>query len=465
MKFSLLKNIFSTLLLALLLIGCKVGTDPRIADPSDNASILHAYIKASTYSPNASKAFFTIDNVKDSIYNVDSLPYGTKVDSLFLGFRFASSLGYIINDTVPESNIFNDVVTSKAYDLTKPIKIKNLATDDKTFKVYTIEVRVHKVQTYLHVWDRLTPLASAIKTDNQKAVLLNDNFLYYLSDGATVSLFTSADAKNWENKPVNGLPTDANLQNILTYNNTLFLLYNGNTVYLSDNGETWTNSLISGDFDYDYMTLLFSFKDKLWAVAKSKTSNIVKIANSDDGINWIFSDERTFDDSFPVSDFATTAFEPHFGSKKVIVVGGISPSGKKLNSIWTAEDITQSLSLNWLNLYKSNSNLLPTSDVSVAHYGSKLLLFGGSTSTLPIDTTQIRQSINEGMNWILPDTTINRIPEDFIPRTNASLIHHVKDNSLFIIGGRSSLGPLTDVWKIKVNFYNFADYKENPYKY
>lgn len=466
MKLFNYRILFFTLFTLLLVTGCLKDTNNRVADISNDASILRAYIQSSTYSPNASKANFTIDHVNNTIYNKDSLPYGTQIDSLFIGFTFASSLGYVMNDTISESNYFNTAVTSKAYNFNDTVKIKNLATDGKSTKEYTMEIRVHQVETYLHVWSNLNASIASTATDNQKAILLRDKFYYYVGHPTSNSLFTSENAVSWaETTPV-GLPLNAGLKNMVVLGDTVaFLLHNGNEIYQSTDGVTWTQSVITGDANYNYVALLFPFKDKLWAIAQHKTNTTeVKVASSDDGITWIFPGNKVFTDNFPVRDFAVTTFTPTLERSKVVVAGGISPSGKRLNTIWSAENLRVD-TLNWLDLQNPKSNMLANSHASAAYYGSKLLLFGGSSNTLTIDTTQLRQSINQGLNWISPDTTINRLPADYIPRINASLINHAKDRSLYVIGGKSASGTLSDVWKIKVNFYSFADYNPLNSKY
>lgn len=469
MKYLHHNNLFLLSLIAFFATSCLKDSGTQLAQPSSDASVLHVAIQNSSYSPNASLAEFTIDNVSDSIYNLDSLPYGTKIDSLFLNFRFASSIGFIINDTVSESPGFYNTTqgsTTKHVDFTNPVKIKNLATDEETTKEYVIELRVHKVEPYKHVWSELNSNITAQTSDNQKAVQLNGKFFYYFGHADSNSLFTSLDAKNWQNDArLDGLPLNAKLRDMVVFNNVIYLLHNGVELYKSTNGVFWTKHNIVADTAYDYVSLLFGFKNNLWAVAKEKTSNNVRIANSADGINWTLSGNKIFNDNFPVSDFATTTFRPKLGREKTIVIGGYSPSGKRLNTIWSAENRAISDTLNWLDLQNANSKIDPVSNASVEYYGSKLLMLGGTTDTHTIDTTQLRQSINEGMNWVLPDSTTNVLPEKFTPRVNASLIMDAKDNSLYVIGGKSLTTPLADVWKIKVNFYSFKDYIENPYKY
>ncbi len=463
MKYFNHKILSLVLFAGMFLTGCLSNTNNQIADPSDNASVLYAYIPSNSDSPNASTASFTIDNVENRIYNVDSLPYGTKIDSLYIGFSFASSLGFVVNDSVSEAvNPYSPSgTTSKHVNFNDSVTIENVATDGQTKKKYQIELRVHKVQTYLHVWNKLNEGITATPSENQKAIFFNNKFFYYVGHSTANTLYTSSDAASWAETPSSGLPLNAELRNMVMLADALFLLHNGNEIYKSTDGTAWTMNTTSVDADYNLKTLLFPFKNKLWAVAQHKADNSVKIASSSDGINWIFPGKKTFYDNFPVIDFAVSAFKPAREGVKVVVIGGISPSGKRLNTIWSAEDILRD-SLNWTNLQVSNSNLPAISHAAVEYYGSKLLLFGGKTNTLLVDTTQLRQSKNHGLNWLQPDTTVN-MHADYTARYNASLI--TKDNTLYVIGGHSATAPLADVWKIRVNFYSFKDYLDDPYKY
>lgn len=461
------KSILPFLFLGFLIAGC-TSTPTQVSNPSDDATIKYLYIVANDSSPNASSASFTIENEGETglIYNVDSLPYGTRIDSLYLQITFGSSLGYIINDTISESNYLSTATTQNHIDFTKPVKIKNLATNGSTVKEYNIEVRVHKVETYLHTWTQLTSAITPTATENQKAVLLNDDqFLYYQNDGATNSLYTSADATNWQKQSApQGLPTNPKLRNLLIFKNKVYLLHNGNELYHSADGKTWEHNTINGDPDYNYTALLFGFKDRLWAVAQHKTNNGVRTAYSNDGINWTFGGKRTFYNNFPVSDFGATNFQPNIGPDKVIVIGGFSASGERLNTLWAAENIQGADSLKWLNLNNTGRNIVEVSHASVENYGNKLLLFSGlQADTIP--HIQLRHSINEGMQWVTPDTLVNRVPKEYIYRSGTSLVHDTKNRTLYVIGGKSAISPLSDVWKIKVNFYSFDDYDPLNSKY
>ena len=466
MKFFQYKNFLFFLGIVIFGVSCGI-TESQVANPSSDASVLTAYIQYNDSSPNASKAVFTINNVDSTIYNVDSLPYGTRLDSLYLGFTFASSLGYVMNDTVAESYYYGTAVTSKAYDLTNPAQIKNLASDGESTRQYTIEVRVHKVETYLHVWSELKKYVTNAPAENQKAVMLKNKFYYFHNYGTHYALYTSADAANWTQQAAPAtLPPDAELRNMLVYKDEILLLYNGNELYKSADGINWQKHTLTADPDYNYQSLMFQFKNKLWAVAQHKTNKSVRISSSSDGITWTLAEKRSFT-NFPVRDFSVTKFKPSLGREKVIVLGGVDASGKTLNTRWSAEDVLGVDTLYWVNLQHKTYKMDQVKQAATAYYGSKLLIIGGSKPTgLLVDAKeQLRQSIDEGLTFAVPDSTQNLMPDEYPLRTNASLIHDTANNTLYVIGGKTNTSTLADVWKIKVNFYNFKDYLENPAKY
>ncbi len=462
------------LILVVIISACK--TEPKLVNPSKDARVLGVSILRNDSSPNASLAVFTINQTDSLIFNQDSLPYGTRIDSLYVQFTFGSTNGFIINDTVPEapsvsihysSYASNSGMTSRHVDFTKPVKIKNFATDGKTSQSYTIELRVHKVETYLHTWTELQKNVATTASENQKAVLLNGKFYYFFDYGTKNSLYTSTDASNWVSaSAINGLPLGAKLRNILVFGDKMMLLHNGNEIYTSTNGTDWTKETLNADTDYNYQALLFTFKDKVWAAAQHKTDNTVRIVSSTDGVNWTFAEKRAFT-NFPVDNFAATRFKPAIGREKVIVIGGKDANGNILSTRWSAENIMGVDTLYWVNLQHKTYRLNPVQDAGIAYYGSKLLLLGGSPGYNEIGDTivQLRQSIDQGLTWIKPDTLQNRLPANYTFRTNASIIHDEKDKSMYIVGGKSKNGSLSDVWKVKVNFYNFIDYAEDPTKY
>lgn len=83
------------------------------------------------------------------------------------------------------------------------------------------------------------------------------------------------------------------------------------------------------------------------------------------------------------------------GLEKVLLVGGYNNNGEKLNTRWSSEDGE----VTWVNLQNSKSTFNAISGASLAYYGSKLLLIGGTdiNNNLVAADLQLRQSLDEGL--------------------------------------------------------------------
>ncbi len=448
-------TIKSLLLLFVVIASQSCETkQPQLLNTSNNASILNVVMIDTLEKPSIIPANFTIDNENNTITNLDSLAYGTKLDSVFLQIRFYSTLGYIVNDTTPED--YTRSYTQNAYNLTKPITIENLASDAKTKKKYTLKVNVHKVKTYQHTWTKLSDKIGDNVAKNQKAFILNDKFYFISQNGSSAELYTSQEGEKWEKKASPNLPANVNLSKILVHENVAYVI-NQNNLYKSTDAINWTKTPMNIDSDYDYKALVVYFKKQFWAIAQHKTNKRVKIANSKDGVNWVFVGKRTFGVDFPISDFTAITFKPNLGREKVLIVGGKNSENITLNTRWAAENILGSDSLNWANLSNTQSKFKQISNVGLAYYGSKLLLVGGrkNSGKLVQEEFQLLNSIDQGLTWTVPDENENKLPKEFKMRSNVSAI--VYKNSLYLIGGQDENKTLSDVWKVRVNFYDFKD--------
>ena len=122
------------------------------------------------------------------------------------------------------------------------------------------------------------------------------------------------------------------------------------------------------------------------------------------------------------------------------MLGGVDASGKTLNTRWSAEDVLGVDTLYWVNLQHKTYKMDQVKQAATAYYGSKLLIIGGSKPTgLLVDAKeQLRQSIDEGLTFAVPDSTQNLMPDEYPLRTNASLIHDTANNTLYVIGGKTN---------------------------
>jgi len=454
--------------LVVLLSSCLGTTDTT--DLSTNPSFSSLTFAANDSIPNIEDAEFTLEYdplVGDSvIVNLDSLPYNTRIDSVFPTFGFVSSSA--------QYQIFeNDSVAldgSDTIDFSEPVKIRNVAADKVKTKVYTVKVNVHQVEPELYVWNKVSENLDSRNIISQKAIILNDIINYYVSDGSTTYIYSSTDGNVWSSPTtVNGLPINPALGDMTQFNGKLYLTQNDNMIYSTSNGTDWAGKSIP---DYNFKSLLCTLKDSIYAVTESKTDQKYRFASSKDGLVWFIRNVDTIPENFPVSDFASLSFASRSGKSKAIVLGGKDRKGAILKSNWSTEGTVLNGRTYWVDLSAENKLLDSiTSGASLISYDSKLFLFGEGIN-IKGSKNHFRQSIDEGLTWQKPDSTYNYLPIGYETRSYQSTVvlkpltlngvqletrkkQIIESNHIFIIGGKTANLVKADVWTGKLNRKNF----------
>jgi len=434
-------------------------------------------------------AKFTLNADGKTIENLDSLPFNSRIDSVYPTFSFTSSARSFLHITIDQGFKFTkgkkdsvQITGKDTVDFLQPlISVSNFATDGKSYKSYTIKLNVHKVQPELYVWSKVRENLDSRNIISQKAIIFNDIINYYVSDGSTTYIYSSTDGNVWSSPTtVNGLPINPTLGDMTQFNGKLYLTQNNDMIYSTSTGTDWAVKSIP---DYYFKSLLFTFQDKLWAVVQSKSLSVNRFATSTDGVEWIIGEEIPA--SFPVSDFASLAFSSRTGKPKVIVLGGHLDNGELSNHCWSTEGLVLNGSIYWVDFnFDNNNHSLDTlaAGASVIAYDKKLLMFGLRKDN---SMSHFKQSIDEGLSWQTPDTLYNRLRQVVItkvsetkndtayvnyqpcnyqsvviykPRTYNAFDTKVQDlesNRIFIIGGKTATSVKTDVWTGKLNRKNF----------
>ena len=438
-----------------LLSSCLGKTDAVVL--SSDASFISLTFTANDSIPYLSTAVFTLED--STIVNLDSLPFNTRIDSVFPRFTFATTSGSILiypsgskKDTV--------VITGKdTIDFRQPVRLINYASDAKTpSKKYTIKVNVHKVNPESYVWSKVNGDLYPGNATNQKAIVLNENIFYYLNDGANNITYSSLNGYTWNTFPVNNLPANVSLRSMVQFNGKLFVTHGGDKIYTSVNGIDWSINNYVG-VDYSFKSLLFGLKDSIHAITQSKTDQKYHFASSKDGVSWKIQG-ATLDAKFPVSDFDALSFSSRTGKAKAIIIGGLDSNGALLNTRWSTEN-----GLYWVDFSLENRSLdTLAAGASVVAYTNKLLLFGVRNDKSAY-VRHFKQSIDEGLTWQTPDSTFNFLPATLGDRsfqsvvvvddkTNPLVVD--KANRIFVIGGKTITSVLSDVWTGKLNKKGFT---------
>ena len=464
MKFNQFRLIF--FLSSIILLSSCLDTN-TVTTVSSDPSFVSLTFAANDSVPYLSTAAFTL--VDKTIVNLDSLPFKTRVDSVYPTFTFKSTAGSILKfhsgykykkDSALLAGSGKDTI-----DFRQPIGLRNYAADAKAYADYTIITNVHQVDPELYLWKKASDnLNTSITAKYQKTVILNNVMYYYLNDGTSAYLYTSTNGYNWVSATVTGLPVNRPLNDMIQFNGKLYLSQDELNYYISTDGLTWTKKSVT---KYTFKSLLYVLNGQLWAVVKSTTDQSYHFAISNDGN---FSDTDitagNIPTNFPVRDFASVSYSSATGKPKVLVLGGRSGTDGVLKNSWSSED-----GVYWVDFSKENHSLDTLSlGASVISYDNKLLVLGSRNDGT--GKSYYRISKDEGLSWQLPDTLRNVLPVGFTPRSYQSAVvfkplflkgvqlpslkdQILQSNRIFIIGGQTGTSTLTDVWTLKLNRKNF----------
>lgn len=437
---------------------------------SDSTTVsTKAYFSSLTFAandsiPHLSTAAFTLEYdaaLKDSvIINVDSLPYSTRVDSVYPTFSFKTSAGaklyFPVGYKYKKDSAW--ITGTDTVDFRQPIKVKNFATDGKTTRTYVVRTNVHKVDPEVYLWSRASDNMSSVDAKYQKAIAIDDKLFYYQNDGTNSYLYTSTNGSSWSTVNVTGLPVNSPLDDMIEFNGQIYLSQDGFNLYSSADGVSWSKNALTA---FSFKSLLFVLNSQLWAVVQA-SDNTYHFATSADGVSWTMI--GTIPDNFPVSNFASVSFTQPTGKAKAVVLSGVSPDGTLLNNRWSTEDGSY-----WVDFSTENHTLDTLAlGASVISYDRKLLAFGMRTDN---NKVYYKISKDDGLSWANPDTIRNVLPAalKLAPRSYSSMVvfkprtYNALDskadieasNRIFIVGGKFGSVTYSDVWTGKLNRKNF----------
>jgi len=175
----------------------------------------------------------------------------------------------------------------------------------------------------------------------------------------------------------------------------------------------------------------------------------------------------TIPDNFPVKDFASVTYSSPTGKPKVLVSGGYSATDNinPLKNRWSTEDGST-----WVDFSRENNSLDTLAvGASIISYDNKLFVFGKSTVK---GTSFYKVSVDEGLSWQNTDTSRNKLPKIYEPRSYQSVVvfkplelkgvqpvsmkeQILESNRIFIIGGINGSTVYSDIWTSKLNRKNF----------
>ncbi len=345
---------------------------------------------------------FYIDQINGLVYNLDSLPYGSKVDYLVPTLDFFSTNGLIrVNDTVLGEN-------QDTLDFSSPLKLTNTSEDGQYTRSYMIHVNVHQVDPDSMVTTRYPETYPTLSAQSKVVPLENGVYRAFFATASGLAVYEStSDFAGWSPLPVSGLNTPVNLSSLTNMGTNWFVVGTDGSLHTSGDGLVWTTQSSALSFVTLYGTLNRKYvtdpnPQYLIGLVKDDTGAYFGV-RSPDGLVW--EKGKALDADFPVREAAHIRGATVTKVQFMTVMSGFRADGNASTSVWSSEN-----GLQWFLVRQQAS--LPVVGLkgnNLVYYGGNLISLGGIASTGSYVTTAYlskdhgKQWIAVPEKWVFPD--------------------------------------------------------------
>ncbi|MBO4821959.1 MAG: hypothetical protein J5548_10920 [Prevotella sp.] len=315
--------------------SCLDDDSDEIVYPSDAAisafslGTLNRYVttKSSTGNDSTIKSTVTgssyrfyIDQVNRTIYNPDSLPYGTDVKHVVCTIGSKNSAQVLLKSTISDSLFYYN--SSDSLDFSVPRELVVYSLNGENVVRYSVNVNVHKEEADSFLWHNTTNQQDFAEATGMKAISLGNHVYLFCSNGRTGNIYSTDinDGTNWE-----ALPWDGNVmaqpdihENVVPMGGYLYL-YSHSTIWRTDDCITWEPTG-SGELH----RLVAASSTKLYALDEG--DNL--ISSSDEGATWVSEQLDTNASLLPTTDLSFCCFSSRVDKDTEIItlVGNRSES-------------------------------------------------------------------------------------------------------------------------------------------
>ena len=328
-----------------------------------------------------------IDQLKNEVYNTDSLPQGTMVDKIIFS-TFTTDGSVLLRKLDGNDTLYS---TKDTLDFTTPRKFTVYASDGSGSREYTVKVNVHQADPEAYTWiaDGGTNVDIAAMSDMK---MLVDNDMLYLwgkKDGTTV-LMTRQDAENtqWMYSETTGAE-NIDLQSITRFNGTFFATCTDGLMKSAD-GKTWetvTANIVP-------LNLFGTSDTEIFA------STAEGIYGSHDGSTWTACETDAPASLLPQAS-VVTARQPLITNSKIEIIVAVGYIGTT-SVVWKKEIDLTGVETNPWSYYpyteENTKNLPYLQGLSMIKYENNLYAAG-----IRDGKVEIYESVDGARTWAVPD--------------------------------------------------------------
>jgi len=408
--------------------------------------------------PTLAKTKFTIDQLGGLVFNLDSLPYGTKMGKVICKVTYVSSSAVsgiqVIQEAVGDTINWNG---TDSLDFSQPVRFIVHSYDGTVTKRYDASVNVHTLVPDSLVWslhaNRVTPQTMKEQTVIQHTYQGSDAYFLYGEPAGTdlpYRLYYSpvTDAKNWTEITLEGLPTgQLHLSQMTEYEGLLYVPSTTGVVYQSIDGQYWgmlehspsvsylLGSINAGDHQGSALATIINVGGQLKFAAMSETR--------------VWTSGMDVPDEFPINGFGNENFKAMYYDY-LMLVGGRTADNQLVNSAWATLD-----GKSWAILTDEASHYFERMEgAMVKAYDDKIYMIGGINAAGQA-SKYIYETIDKGVTWAKVDSMVT-LPETFRERGFGSILVD-REQYLTIFGGKmtSNGNVIQEIWKGRINKFAY----------
>lgn len=391
---------------------------------------------------------FEIDQIKNLIYNRDSLPVGsdTIIDRTLITTLTTSGMGVTSADTLFNTEDSVNLLPAMNKSGEDGMKFKVHAADGVTTRTYTLQIRVHLQDPDSLVWKDMQKegnvFSQTATRGEQKAMILNNELLVYTAHNLLYYTSSKVGEYKWQSATVTGLPAGTQLSSILNYGNTLYALTNDtHEVYASADGRSWEKVPGLGN---NVMALIGEVNGELSGIVNIDGTEYFDTFTAENKV-WSNTGLQTVPEGFPHQKIYATRQTNGNGTTKTYIVG--TDGNTAYATIpWCSEDGKL-----WVALETSSAACPLMNNPFIMYYGDQFYIFGGNMDAIYSATT--------GIAWYKTEKKF-LLPEAFKGKKNYSIVidptisaDDKRDFIWVIFGGN---GAANEVWRGRLNSLGFT---------
>lgn len=446
--------LFITGCFALLITSCLDEEEIGDIDIVKNCQ-LNSFQLSHDSVPGLDTVKFTIDQLSGKIFNMDSLPYGTKLEKVVCKMTTANGFAVAGIEVSPEayadsSYYLKDLTDS--IDFSAPVKIVVHSYDKLTTKVYRAQVNIHQLIPDSMVWEQYSNPMIGIAIKEQKVIAFShedvESYFMYVKPadkdkGYHLYHAPATQPKGWKALELKGLPTDGLvLSQVTEYGNVLYVPSVDGKLYSSKDGISWNVMEKTPQVKYLLGTIDEGKKQKsaLAAIINSDGKDIFASMTADS--TW--QNGETVPAGFPVKGFGNLKYDAMY-HEYLMVAGGRTLSNNLVNTTWATMD-----GRSWSLMASENNRISKREGAALIKYDGKFMLIGGVDGSNK-GLKDMYQSIDYGINWTKIDTLMT-LPTKYTGRGFSSVVVD-KENNVNMFGGKvnASANDINDLWRGRLN--------------